>query len=66
MLVMMVVGGGVWPAIQGWVADVTGSMTISFAVHFLTFGAMIVYSYHYIKHPYNGLATAAEPVKEAD
>lgn len=55
MLVMMVVGGGVWPAIQGWVADATGSMTISFAVHFLTFGAMIIYAYHYIKHPFNGL-----------
>ncbi|WP_268912299.1 sugar MFS transporter [Lentilactobacillus sp. SPB1-3] len=60
MLVMMVVGGGVWPAIQGYVADVTGSMTISFAVHFLTFGAMIVYAYHYIKHPFDGLKEGAK------
>lgn len=60
MLVMMVVGGGVWPAIQGWVADITGSMTISFAVHFFTFGAMIIYAYHYIKHPFDGLAEGAK------
>lgn len=60
MLVMMVVGGGVWPAIQGWVADITGSMTISFAVHFFTFGAMIIYAYYYIKHPFYGLAEGAK------
>lgn len=60
MLVMMVVGGGVWPAIQGWFADITGSMTISFAVHFLTFGAIIIYAYHYIKHPFDGLAKEKE------
>jgi len=51
MLVMMVIGGAFWPLTQGWLADVTGSMSISFGVHLLTFGAMAIYAYHYIKHP---------------
>lgn len=51
MIVMMVIGGAFWPLVQGWVADVTGSMSVSFIVHLLTFGAMIVFAYHYIKHP---------------
>lgn len=52
MIVMMVIGGAFWPLAQGWLADVTGSMSISFAVHFLTFGAIAAFTYRYIKHPY--------------
>lgn len=51
MIVMMVIGGAFWPLVQGWLADITGSMSISFGVHLLTFGAMAIFSYHYIKHP---------------
>ncbi|MDV8950555.1 MAG: sugar MFS transporter [Leuconostoc falkenbergense] len=51
MIVMMVIGGAFWPLAQGWLADLTGSMSLSFAVHLLTFGAMAIFSYHYIKHP---------------
>lgn len=51
MIVMMVIGGAFWPLVQGWLADFTGSMSLSFAVHLLTFGAMAIFAHHYIKHP---------------
>ncbi|MBZ6008121.1 sugar MFS transporter [Leuconostoc gelidum subsp. aenigmaticum] len=53
MIVMMVIGGAFWPLVQGWLADFTGSMSMSFSVHLLTFGTMIIFAYHYIKHPVN-------------
>lgn len=53
MIVMMVIGGAFWPLVQGWVADVTGSMSVSFGVHLLTFGAIALFAYRYIKHPVN-------------
>lgn len=59
MIVMMVIGGAFWPLVQGWLADFTGSMSLSFAVHLFTFGAMIVFSYHYIKHPVKNIFLGA-------
>lgn len=52
MIVMMVIGGAFWPLAQGWLADITGSMSISFAVHLLTFGAIAIFARHYLKHPF--------------
>lgn len=51
MLVMMVSGGAFWPLVQGWLADVTGSMSLSFAVHLLTFGAIAAFAYRYLRFP---------------
>ncbi len=56
-VVMAIVGGGaIVPAIQGWVSDITGSMQFSFIVPMLCFLYVTIYwalEYRYDKkHPY--------------
>ncbi|WP_429971822.1 MFS transporter [Fructilactobacillus sp. Tb1] len=49
LIVMTLIGGAFGPFIQGWIADITGSISISFVYHLLTFGTMIGFSIYSIK-----------------
>lgn len=51
VIVMSIIGGAVLPLLQGVVADMTGSMSLSFVVNVISFALVGVYAYgYYRKH----------------
>ncbi|WP_429971622.1 sugar MFS transporter [Fructilactobacillus sp. Tb1] len=49
LMVMMIIGGGIWPLVQGFAADVTGSMSLSFGVQIITLAVMILFAVFNLK-----------------
>lgn len=50
LLVMMIVGGGIWPLVQGYAADLFHSMSLSFGVQIITLGVMIAFAIYNLKN----------------